>query len=123
MKLLPAVVAELDDVVLVAMSLGVHNEAKQGFLLLLAVDHHPTPEEPMAAVLTRRQNTLAHPEGSLPITDRTTWGTDSPVGLGQVEALHAGGVALHPLKHGGVEVEIPGVERQTWVRNRGVWTF
>ena len=64
MKLLPAVVAELDDVVLIAMALGVHNEAEQGVLLLLAIDHHPTPEEPVAAVLTGRPNALALPEGS-----------------------------------------------------------
>lgn len=51
----PAVVAELDDVVLVAVPLGVHDEAEEGRLLLLPVDHHPPAEEPVAAVLAGTQ--------------------------------------------------------------------
>ena len=49
---LPAVVTELDDVVLVAVALGVHYEAEKSLLLLLPVDHHPPPEEPVTTVLT-----------------------------------------------------------------------
>ena len=47
----PAVVAELDDVVLVAVPLGVHYETEKGLFLLLPVDHHPPPEEPVTTVL------------------------------------------------------------------------
>lgn len=49
---LPAVVAELDDVILVAVLLGVHYEPEEGLLLLLPIDHHPPPEEPVTTVLT-----------------------------------------------------------------------
>lgn len=49
---LPAVVAELDDVVLVAVPLGVHYEAEKSLLLLLPVDHHPPTKEPVTTVLT-----------------------------------------------------------------------
>lgn len=50
--LLPAVVAELDDVVLVAVPLRVHYEAEKSLLLLLPIDHHPPTEEPVTTVLT-----------------------------------------------------------------------
>lgn len=49
--LLPAVVTELDDVVLVAVPLGVHYETEKSLLLLLPVNHHPPPEEPVTTVL------------------------------------------------------------------------
>lgn len=52
LSLLPAVVAELDDVVLVAVPLGVHYETEQSFILLLPIDHHPPAEEPVTAVFT-----------------------------------------------------------------------
>ena len=39
----PAVVTELDHVVLVAMLLGAHNEAEERVLLLLPINHHPPP--------------------------------------------------------------------------------
>lgn len=51
MLLPPAVVAELDDVVLVAVLLGVHYETEQRLLLLLPINLHPPPEEPVTAVL------------------------------------------------------------------------
>lgn len=50
--LLPAVVTELDDVVLVAVPLSVHYETEKSLLLLPPVDHHPPPEEPVATVFT-----------------------------------------------------------------------
>lgn len=49
---LPAVVTKLDHIILVAMLLGAHYEAKESVLLLLAVNHHPSPKEPVATVLT-----------------------------------------------------------------------
>lgn len=51
----PAVVAELDDVVLIAVPLGVHDEAEEGLLLLPPVDHHSPSEEPVPAVLAGTQ--------------------------------------------------------------------
>lgn len=48
---LPAVVAEFDDVVLVAVPLGVHYKTKESLLLLLPIDLHPPPEEPVTTVL------------------------------------------------------------------------
>ncbi len=50
-SILPAVVTELDDVVLVAVPLGVHYKTEQSLLLLLPVNLHPTPEEPVTTVL------------------------------------------------------------------------
>lgn len=47
----PAVVAELDDVVLVAVPLGVHYQTEECLLLLLSIDLHPPPEEPVTTVL------------------------------------------------------------------------
>jgi len=47
----PAVVAELDDVVLVAVPLRRHDEAEQRLLLPAPVDLHAAAEEPVAAVL------------------------------------------------------------------------
>lgn len=35
------------------MTLGAHDQAEEGLLLLLPVDLHPTPKEPMTAVLAR----------------------------------------------------------------------
>lgn len=35
------------------MTLGAHDQAEEGLLLLLPVDLHPTPEEPVTTVLTR----------------------------------------------------------------------
>lgn len=52
LTLLPAVVTELDDVVLVAVLLGIHYETEKSLLLLLLVDHHPPPEEPVTTVFT-----------------------------------------------------------------------
>lgn len=58
---LPAVVAELDDVVLVAVLLSVHDETKKSLLLLLSIHHHPSPEEPVPTVLTgRKENVREH---------------------------------------------------------------
>lgn len=51
MLLPPAVVAELDDVVLVAVPLGVHYKTEQRLLLLLSINLHPSPEEPVTTVL------------------------------------------------------------------------
>lgn len=51
--LLPAVVAELDDIVLVAVPLGVHYKTEESLVLLLPVDLHLSPEEPVTAVLAR----------------------------------------------------------------------
>lgn len=53
--LLPAVVTELDDVVLVAVPLGVHYETEKSLLLLLPINHHPPPEEPVTTVFTGTQ--------------------------------------------------------------------
>lgn len=47
----PAVVAELDDVVLVTVLLGAHYKAEKCFLLLLPINHHSSTEEPVSAVL------------------------------------------------------------------------
>lgn len=49
---LPAVVAEFDDVILVAVLLGVHYETEKSLFLLLSVNQHPPTKEPVAAVLT-----------------------------------------------------------------------
>lgn len=48
----PAVITELDDIVLIAVLLGAHDEAEQSVFLLLSVNHHPASEEPVATVLT-----------------------------------------------------------------------
>ena len=56
--------------------------------LLLSVDHHPALEEPVTRVLA--------------------------VGLGDVEALHVGGIAAHPASEQvGVVVQVPVVEGET----------
>lgn len=84
--LLPAVVAELDDVVLVAVPLRVHYEAEKSLLLLLPVDHHPPPEEPVTTVLTgkdkeslaaykyqKTHNTQSSPANLFTADDPTYW--------------------------------------------------
>lgn len=83
------------------MTLGAHDQAEEGLLLLLPVDLHPTPEEPVTAVLTRggrvtgsKVTECEKPSGR----NMFTGGLPPPVGLGQVKALHAGGVALDSLE-------------------------
>lgn len=43
--------------------------------------------------------------------------TDPPVGLGQVETLHTGGVPFNPLEHWCVVVQVPGVKGKTCINN------
>ena len=50
--IVPAVVTELDDIVLVAMALGAHNETEQSLLLLLSINDHTPTKEPVATVFT-----------------------------------------------------------------------
>lgn len=56
---LPAVVIELDDVVLVAVFLCGHDGGEERIGKLLPIHHHATLEEPMAAVLTA-SHTITH---------------------------------------------------------------
>ena len=127
----PAVIAELDDVVLVAVLLCVHYKTEERLLLLLPLDLHPAPEEPVTTVLagtpgfkanmrewktqeqkTDRAEQHAQHKAVLLICRRTP-----PVGLSQVKTLHTGGVPFNPLEHRRVEVQIPGVKGQTFVKN------
>lgn len=75
----PAVVAELDDVVLIAVPLGVHDETEESLLLLLLIYHHPPPEKPVTTVLavnspsvSERQNPNANPRDPNATTPQTT---------------------------------------------------
>lgn len=54
-SLSPAVITELNHVVLIAVLLCTHNEAEQGVLLLLSINHHFTPKEPVPTVLTKKE--------------------------------------------------------------------
>ena len=58
LKLLPAVIRELDSVVLVAVFLCVHDHLKEGLVALCPVHYHPSFEEPMTAVLAERMTQI-----------------------------------------------------------------
>lgn len=125
--LLPAVVAELDDVVLVAVPLRVHYEAEKSLLLLLPVDHHPPPEEPVTTVLTGKdKESLAAYKYQKHTTHRAvppicSLQTTPPIGLGQVKTFHTGGVPFNPLEHRCVVVQIPGVKGQACTNHKSAY--
>lgn len=125
--LLPAVVAELDDVVLVAVPLRVHYEAEKSLLLLLPVDHHPPPEEPVTTVLTGKdKESLEAYKYQKHTTHRAvppicSLRTTPPIGLGQVKTFHTGGVPFNPLEHRCVVVQIPGVKGQACTNHKSAY--
>ena len=58
LTLLPAVIRELDSVVLVAVFLCVHDHLKEGLVALCPVHYHPSFEEPVTAVLAERMTQI-----------------------------------------------------------------
>lgn len=51
----PAVVIELNDVVIIAVFLSIHHHFEERVIVLCSIDHHATFEEPVTTVLTVQQ--------------------------------------------------------------------
>ncbi len=58
LRQLPAVIRELDNVVLVAVFLCSHDHLEKGAGFLCTIYHQPPLEKPMATVLTGNSNTI-----------------------------------------------------------------